>query len=214
MKKNILIIGDSHVRYFFNDNMLPVDELLSIERDAITVSIFKAGKTGATAYGTMNSDSATGMREKTFNLIKSNVFDHVLISLGEVDCRTHIKKKELFDGVIENYGKFMLEVHECGPDVSAIDIVPYGIDAIMAFKDVDMSALYANIRLSSLIKKMCNGKGFGFFSYRKILTDISGMLDDKFYDIKDPFHVKMIFQEELLTLLEAFVTERSDKINE
>jgi len=114
MIKNILTIGDSHIRVFESKifkYLLPTKNFI--------VSYIP----GATVYGILNKNSKTGAYNKIIEALEKNKYERIVITLGEVDTaytlwviskRDKVDINKVLEISLNRYKTFLKEISKYG----------------------------------------------------------------------------------------------------
>jgi hypothetical protein len=192
-KKQLVVVGDSHCRYYrYLQSNIP---LSNIEIQVLSIR-------GATASGMANPDSETrAMNFFQDSLNNISPQDPILFSLGEVDCgfsiwikakNDPIKARDFADASIEKLVDFISQYISKGipvfvGTVPLPTVVDWGdwdgpIDSFRrkvtaSFEDRTELTKYYNAKLRELSKE----KGFTFFDFeQELLCENSKFIDQKF----------------------------------
>ena len=174
-KKQILVIGDSHIRVF--EHIFFKIFLAKYHFNIVYVA-------GATAYGLGNKNSQTNSYNVFLNALKTSHYEQIIVSLGEVDTAYTLwsvaqrDKKEIKDVVllaIQRYKFFLKEISLYAPVVVFSASLPTISDLSQC--DGTVSGVRKNINISqkkrTYFALFFNKKVKFFCYYNKQLTYVN-----------------------------------------
>ena len=161
--KEIIAFGDSHVGIF--------DDIPGFE---------KVWVGAATAYNLIKSQSSTKGREKIFKRLESAApgTSAVLLSFGEVDCRSNILKycvksgksiDEVCADVVSRYFEFVEEIAEGG--FAVVLCGPYGSGSDHNNQGNAQERYYASVCIEERLRLGAKERGIPYFSLHGVMTD-------------------------------------------
>jgi hypothetical protein len=163
--QNIICFGDSHAGVF--------DGIPGFE---------KVWVGAATAYNLIKSQTSTKGREKIFKRLESATpgLFAVLLSFGEVDCRSNILKycvksgksiDEVCADVVNRYFEFVGEIIAMG--FAVVLCGPYGSGNDHNNQGNTRERYYASACIEKMLRHGCKGRGIPYFSLHGVLRDAS-----------------------------------------
>lgn len=161
--REIICFGDSHVGVF--------DGIPGFE---------KVWVGAATAYNLIKSQSSTKGREKIFMRLESAApgSSAVLLSFGEVDCRSNILKycvksgksiDEVCADVVSRYFEFVGEIIARG--FSVVLCGPYGSGSDHNNQGNTWERYYASVCMEKMLRHGAKERGIPYFSLNGVLND-------------------------------------------
>ncbi len=161
--REIICFGDSHVGVF--------DGIPGFE---------KVWVGAATAYNLIKSQSSTKGREKIFRRLESAApgSSAVLLSFGEVDCRSNILKycvrsgksiDEVCADAVSRYFEFVGEIIVRG--FSVVLCGPYGSGSDHNNQGNTQERYYASVCMEKMLRNGAKERGIPYFSLHGVLTD-------------------------------------------
>ena len=173
-KKQVLVIGDSHIRVF--EHIFFKIFLAKYNFNVVYVA-------GATAYGIGNKNSKTNSYNVFLNALKTSDYEQIIISLGEVDTAYTLwsiaqrDKKEIKDIILlatQRYKQFLKEISVYAPVIVFSASLPTISD--LAQCDGSVAGIRKNIKVSqkrrTYFTLFFNKKVRDFCRYVKPLTYI------------------------------------------
>ena len=195
--KNILVIGDSHIKSFKNKT------LLNYKFDTL-----KFG--GASAQGLNNIQSQKKTLKKVQKFFKKNKknYDFVILCFGEVDCNATIwfyKEKynqteiEALDRTLDNYFTFIqyniasrFFKKQIILFASILPTIADDIKQTLELRSIINATQYQRTNLTKLynmkLKKMCKKNGWHFFDINYKIENIKTRMVDKRFIINPNDH--------------------------
>ena len=161
--QEVICFGDSHVGVF--------DGIPGFE---------KVWVGAATAYNLINPQSSTRGREKIFERLKSADpgSSAVLLSFGEVDCRSNILKycvksgksiDEVCADVVSRYFEFVGEIiARC---FSVVICGPYGSGSDHNNQGNDQERYYTSVCMEKMLRRGAKERGIPYFSLNGVMGD-------------------------------------------
>lgn len=130
-KEVINVIGDSHSNFFSGHEKIIWNEMANVSENISQVQdrypLFRTFHFGpCLAYNTSKLNTTNRVLEKTRYLVDNNLLppkSAVIICLGEIDCRVHIKKQaenqnrsveEVIDNILKNFSSYLMTLKDAG----------------------------------------------------------------------------------------------------
>lgn len=209
--KTIFVIGDSHTDIFNGNTFSKKRNLALKEKKWFLCANYEKAPEIVTyhldavlAFTANNQNSTLKCKEKVKYLINNGYLPRgskIVISLGEIDCRVHVKRQtelqeisvdKVLDNIVNNYYDFISWLQS-----ESYDIVVYG--PIAQQKDSCLldpmyprygSEIERNeiVRLfNEKLKIACKNKGIGFFTIYDKLINKDGTTKDEY--LRDGVHL-------------------------
>lgn len=186
-RKLIFVIGDSHTEIFHKNNYNAKKLILGDSNHATQVW-FNNSKNfctyhldAVTAYNSNNPNATISSFNKIRFLVKNGYLPKastVVVSMGEIDCRVHIKKQaqkqnisidEVIDRTISNYLEFLFylktngyKVFAYGPIPSQSDKAPFDTNFPRFGTEIERNEITAIF--NKKLEKICNLNGIKYFT--------------------------------------------------
>ncbi len=202
-----VVLGDSHVNYFSGNeelSFIPIGyEVNTCEQvNDLPLTVLHAGP--CLAYKSNQYGSSNRFREKVDWLLETLITEGstIICTLGEIDLRAHVFKEterqqksyqEIIDVILRHYAEFLDFLSESGyvvvcygPIASQKDSCPVTEDHPRVGTEFQRNS--ATKYYNDELKKICEAKGYGFFTMFYDMVDENLETREEFLS-EDKFHL-------------------------